>query len=256
MRPQSKKPVIVKNKIIGGNIPLVCLPIVAKNKADLETQAKELVLLAPDLLEWRIDGYDHAGTIERSLEALTALSREIAQMPFIFTCRIDQEGGMQQIARQPRLDLITASIKTGLVDIVDIELCNDETFITTVIDVSKKYNTKVILSYHDFKQTPAKAYILEKLAQAQDKGADIAKVAVMPNRYEDVLTLMEATLTAREEKLDIPLVTMAMGEKGVVSRIAGGIFGSDMTFAIGKSASAPGQIPIKDLRQAMSVLYP
>jgi len=40
-----------------------------------------------------------------------------------------------------------------------------------------------------------------------------------------------------------------------VTRVAGGLFGSDLTFAIGQEASAPGQIPIADLRQAMSVLY-
>jgi 3-dehydroquinate dehydratase-1 len=48
---------------------------------------------------------------------------------------------------------------------------------------------------------------------------------------------------------------MSMGPEGAVSRLAGGLFGSDITFAIGLQASAPGQIPIKELRLAMDVLY-
>jgi 3-dehydroquinate dehydratase I len=50
-------------------------------------------------------------------------------------------------------------------------------------------------------------------------------------------------------------VTMAMGALGGISRIAGGLFGSDITFAMGEDASAPGQIPIDRLRQAMEVVY-
>ena len=67
--------------------------------------------------------------------------------------------------------------------------------------------------------------------------------------------LLSATLKARTEALEIPIVTMSMGAEGVVTRLAGGLFGNDITFAIGKNASAPGQIPIGELRRAMAVLY-
>jgi 3-dehydroquinate dehydratase-1 len=70
-----------------------------------------------------------------------------------------------------------------------------------------------------------------------------------------VLTLLGATLKARTGAVNVPIITMSMGAEGEITRVAGGLFGSDLTFAVGKEASAPGQIPIKDLRQAMSVLY-
>lgn len=254
MRLQSKKTVRVKDKVIGGPMPLACLPIVAENKSQLFGQAQELSLLEPDLLEWRIDGFDHAHLIEQSIDALRALCRQIDPIPLIFTCRVDREGGLQTIPRQSRLDLILASIKTRLPDIVDVELCNDEAFISSVIDACRTYNVKLILSFHDFEKTPEDGFILDKLVWARDLGADIAKVAVMPKTCKDVLTLMNVTLAARQ-KLEIPLVTMAMGEKGIVTRVAGGVFGSDITFAMGKTASAPGQISIQALRQAMATLY-
>ena len=255
MRAQSKKPVQVKNTVIGGPLPLICLPIVAKDRDDLLTQARELMPLKPDLIEWRIDGYEKARDVKDCIKALKDLLPLIDPVPLIFTCRTECEGGLQPLSDQDRLDLILGTMKTGLLDIVDTELCNGQDYIDSVIKEAKASHTRVILSCHDFKKTPSRDFILDKLTEARDRGADIAKLAAMPNEYEDVLSLMEATLTARNTRIDIPIITMSMGEKGVVSRVAGGVFGSDVTFAIGKKASAPGQIPIQDLRQAMSVLY-
>lgn len=255
MRLQSKKPVQVKNRVIGGEAPLVCLPVVAADKADLIRQAEALIRLNPDLLEWRIDGYGPVTDIETCIDSLKALRKTMGPIPLILTCRIDLEGGLQRIPRQCRLELIVACIETGIPDIIDIELCNDDDFIRSIVDAAGRYGVKVILSSHNFEATPKEDELLDILVRAQDSGADIAKIAVTPQNYHDVLVLMGATLRARQGKVGIPLVTIAMGEQGVVSRIAGGIFGSDITFAIGQTASAPGQLPIEKMRQAMSVLY-
>ena len=85
--------------------------------------------------------------------------------------------------------------------------------------------------------------------------SDIAKIAVMPVSEKDVLTLLQATLEAKEKHVKIPLITMAMGGKGSITRIAGGLFGSSITFAAGKRSSAPGQIGIEQLRQAIEIFY-
>jgi 3-dehydroquinate dehydratase-1 len=242
----------VKGRTIGGRAPLVCLPLVAADRVSLLEQAEDLLPLDPDLLEWRVDGFTD---IDASLEALNDLTKTIDPVPLIYTCRIDLEGGMSTLARDKRLTVIESAIDTGLVDIVDIELCNDAVFIETILAKAAAKGTKVILSFHDFDRTPEESAILERLQRAQEMGADIAKVAVMPKNYQDVLVLLGATLKARSGLLEIPIVTMSMGAEGVVTRLAGGLFGADITFAIGKNASAPGQIPIGKLRQAMAVLY-
>lgn len=256
MRLICKHPVQVKGCTIGGEAPLICLPLVAKDKSALLQQAEALLPLAPDLLEWRIDGFDAVADLEANLDALRALAAAIDPVPMIYTCRIDKEGGMCSIDPHQRLELITAAIETGLPDIVDIELCNDADFINTVMKAAEVRGIKVIISSHYFEETPDEATLLGRLTGAQKVGAHIAKVAVMPKNYQDVLVLLGATLKARSELLEIPIVTMSMGAEGGVTRLAGGLFGSDITFAIGKNASAPGQIPIGELRQAMAVLYP
>jgi 3-dehydroquinate dehydratase-1 len=40
----------------------------------------------------------------------------------------------------------------------------------------------------------------------------------------------------------------------VPSRLFGGAFGSALTFAAGERASAPGQVPIDELRQVTAIL--
>ena len=47
---------------------------------------------------------------------------------------------------------------------------------------------------------------------------------------------------------------MAMGLLGSVSRMVGGLFGSWLSFAVGESASAPGQIPIGDLVAVFDII--
>ena len=267
MRIQSERKIHIRGKTIGGPEILVCLPLTASNRTELLRDAKELLQLTPDILEWRIDGFDQARDIDKSLATLADLRKEISSIPLIFTCRIASEGGLQTFSRDARLNLILKSIETGLVDLIDIELINDEEFIEAVVAEAKQYDVNLILSYHDFEKTPDEDFILERLLSAQTQGANegvleqvrpganIAKVAVMPTSIKDVLTLLNATFKARTCGLKIPLITMSMGAQGIVTRLAGGLWGSDITFAIGKNASAPGQIPIEDLRKVLAIVY-
>ncbi len=45
-----------------------------------------------------------------------------------------------------------------------------------------------------------------------------------------------------------------MGPLGAVTRMIGGVFGSSLSFAIGEGASAPGQIPIADLKTIYEIV--
>ena len=111
----------------------------------------------------------------------------------------------------------------------------------------------LILSFHNFQSTPAQDVLSQRFAQAQQLGADVAKVAVMPQRLEDVLSVLGATLDS-SQKLNIPVVSMSMGGYGSLTRLFGGAFGSAMSFAVGAAASAPGQVPIEDLNKVLEIL--
>lgn len=255
MRQQSKSPVTVRGVVIGGPVPLICLPLVEGKKEKILLEADRLVALQPDLLEWRVDACELVENVEECLTLLREIRKSIGRIPLIFTCRIALEGGLKKLRQEKRLELFTGAISSGNVDLVDIELCNEEKFVNDIQECAKAHNVKVILSFHDFKDTPSEPFIYSKLVEAQTAGADIVKLAAMPETYGDVLTLLSATNKARNERVTVPIITMSMGRLGVVSRLAGGLFGSDITFAIGLQSSAPGQIPIKELKTGMALLY-
>ena len=89
----------------------------------------------------------------------------------------------------------------------------------------------------------------------QDLGADILKIAVMPNDKKDVLKLLAATEEMANEYADRPIITMSMAGTGVISRLCGEVFGSAVTFGSAKKASAPGQIDVEDLNQVLNLLH-
>jgi len=109
------------------------------------------------------------------------------------------------------------------------------------------------MSNHDFEKVPAKDVIEFRLKKMAEMGADVPKLACMPHSAGDVLTLLEATNEVNNE-IPNPLITMAMGDIGKVTRVAGQTFGSNLSFgAVGKT-SAPGQLSIDDLRNAEKYL--
>ena len=133
----------------------------------------------------------------------------MGSIPLIFTCRSHLEGGFKKVSQETRLELITTVVASGSVEIVDVEICNEPSFIEKVKKTTQTGNAKLILSYHNFNETPDETFIYDKLLRAQDLGADIAKLAVMPKDYADVLTLLGATLKARTGRVKVPIVTMS-----------------------------------------------
>ena len=89
----------------------------------------------------------------------------------------------------------------------------------------------------------------------QDMGADIPKMAVMPQTKKDVLTLLSATEEMASDYADRPIITMSMAGLGSISRIACEAFGSCLTFGSGAQASAPGQIGAEELHQALQIVH-
>ncbi|MBT9177446.1 MAG: 3-dehydroquinate dehydratase [Firmicutes bacterium] len=252
MRIPCKHPLIVRRTVIGGELPLVCIPLVAAHSEALLDEARVVTEYAPDLVEWRADYL--LGLAPSDVGLLAELRTIIGETPLIFTYRSPLEGGLAPLDLAPRIEAIFAALNSPHVDIVDFELGSGAEAVNAVRREANKHGKRLLLSWHNFSSTPDESFITNKLVEAKQQGADIAKVAVMPANSRDVLTLLSATLAARLEVPDIPLISMSMGPTGIVSRVFGGNFGSDVTFAQGQSASAPGQIPVQGLRSIWRLL--
>ncbi len=252
---RKKKPFQVKSIVIGEGLPKVCMPLVGKTPEELLAGVQEVKALCPDVIEWRADYFQQVMDEDALLTMAKQLRTELPDMPLLFTLRDVSEGGFTKIPQDVRANLIRQVIASGNIDLVDIELEAVKNGLDSLVSFAKERGVGVILSNHFFTRTPSQEELVDILREEQNHGADIAKLAVMPNSSEDVLTLLNATNQMDTQYAEIPLITMSMGQLGICSRICGGVFGSALTFGAGKNISAPGQIGVQELRRCLQQVH-
>ena len=248
---------------LGEGKPKIIVPLCAGNQEALLQKASALSSHPFDLVEWRADFMDAVHAADTPDHALAAeLSRcakalrgLLGDTPLLFTLRSQKEGGEALLPPSRYMILNQAAAESGAVDLVDVELSCGADCVQENIRRIHAAGVHVIASSHDFQKTPEQAVLTERLLAMQRCGADIAKLAVMPQSAADVLTLLAATEEVHRLHPELPLVTMSMGELGVLSRISGELFGSCMSFAAAGESSAPGQLSAKMLSQLLSVLH-
>lgn len=252
---RAAKPLCVNGvPVANGRVPLVCAPLVGSSTDEIWRELASVMQKSPDVIEWRVDHFEDIADTRGVVETAQRIRAAARETPLIFTRRAEREGGAPtplddaQAAR-----LYEAVCNARCAEFVDWELSNGPASLADVRAVARANGVALIASYHNFRITPDAGVLVEKFAQAAREGADIAKVAVMPNDARDVLTLLDATWQA-SRTLDIPLISMSMGPLGALSRIAGFLYGSALTFGVGAASSAPGQIPIDELRAALGTL--
>lgn len=245
---------MMRTVISEGTTPMVCAPVVGKDEESIFSELKKILLKNPDIIEWRVDFFEDIGNTDDVVRIGNRLKEIAGATPIIFTIRAVREGGQQiSLSEEDIVNLDIAICRETAIEYVDYELSNQLEHMKQLKKAAMLYHTKIIGSFHNFDRTPSKELLAQKFTEAEQSGADVAKIAVMPQCLEDVLVLLEATLAAKR-RLTIPLITMSMGGDGAISRIIGGVFGSSLSFAVGAKSSAPGQIPIEDLRTALAIV--
>ena len=251
----TNKPIELHGKpIAGGKFPVICTPLVGRTRDKVMAELQVVLAKKPDVLEWRVDYFEDIGKTDEVISLAKSIKQAAGEVPLLFTRRSSVEGGEKiALSEDQVIALYAALCENRSVDMVDFEMSNDPAHIRRLREVSKANDIKLVLSFHNFSYTPGLEALNQRFLQADQLGADIAKVAVMPRDLEDVLTLLTATLQA-SKKLKIPLISMSMGPYGSLTRLFGWTFGSALTFAVGASSSAPGQVPIEDLNTVLRIL--
>jgi len=247
-------PVTLKDVVLGEGRTKVIVPITGRTADELVAQASTLAAHDLDIVEWRVDFLSDALDIDAVLAVGARVVEALQGRPVLFTFRTKGEGGQQEIDPAQYVAINTAVIESGLIDAVDVEQFYDTAAGNAVIAAAKAKGVAVVGSNHDFHATPPAEVIVERLVAMQDRGCDIAKMAVMPQKAGDVLTLLNATWTMASEHPRTPVLTMSMSGVGVISRIAAQVVGSCATFAMVGRASAPGQVPVEDLQPILALL--
>ena len=245
----------VRDIEIGAGAPKIIVPIVGITKEDILNEAKTFDSIPVDVVEWRVDWFEHVFEFDKVEDVLKDLRNVLGNIPLLLTFRTKKEGGEKAIDTKDYKELNLRAAKTGYVDFIDVEIFTGDDVVREIIDGAHAAGVKVIASNHDFFKTPAKSDIIYRLRKMQDMGADIPKIAVMPQSRRDVLTLLCATEEMVSDYADRPIITMSMAGTGVISRLCGEVFGSSMTFGAAKKASAPGQMGVNDLNTVLDLLH-
>lgn len=240
--------VTVRGVEIGSGKPKICVPITGKTVEEIFKQAKEIAPLEVEVVEWRVDYTEFVHDKDTILLVLEGLRKQLQNKILLFTFRTKKEGGEQELSEEEYFNLNKFAAETKLVDLIDLELFSSDDKLEFYMNEIHKSGCKVIVSNHDFQKTPEESEIVRRLSRMEQAGGDILKIAVMPQSPQDVVTLLSATCKASESLVQ-PVVTMSMAKLGAVSRITGEVFGSALTFGTVGEASAPGQIPVKQLAE-------
>ena len=245
----------VRDIEIGAGAPKIIVPIVGKTKDEIITEAKTFDSIPVDVVEWRADWFEGVFDFAQVKDVLTDLREVLGNTPILMTFRTSKEGGEKAIDDKAYAELNLNAAKSGMVDLIDVEIFTGDAVVREIIDGAHAAGVKVVASNHDFHKTPAKSDIIYRLRKMQDMGADIPKIAVMPQNKRDVLTLLAATEEMVTDYADRPVITMSMAGTGVISRLCGEVFGSSMTFGAAGKASAPGQMGVNDLNTVLGLLH-
>ena len=247
------KTIKIRNVEFGAGASKIAVPIVGETQEDIVKKGAELRDGPGDLVEWRADYYKDVTDPEALLDTAKKLREALGEMPILFTIRTKHEGGLVDIDDATYAALNKAAAESGCVDLLDVEIFRDEEETRKQIAELKKSVT-VLGSYHDFSATPPQSEIVAILTKAKDLGADISKIAVMPQTDADVVALLAGSVEMREKNPDQLLLTISMGARGMLTRIGCGTSGSCITFGAVGQGSAPGQIQAQDLKRTLDLL--
>ncbi len=181
------------------------------------------------VLEFRIDSLLESlseDAIENYLKQVCELNR----FAILLTIRV--EGLVDNALKQHLFKRFV-----HFVDAVDIEL--DCLAKQEYIRQARELNKLVLISHHDFEQTPTDDIMASWLMEA----GDIVKLAVMANSPEDVQRLYAFTANNR----DRGLITISMGDLGKESRVKAFQYGSLLTYAPLTVGNAPGQLSVTEI---------
>lgn len=165
---------------------------------------------------------------------------------YIITCRDGVFDNKQ------RLEFFRIAVETKSV-IIDLEIEAGATFIDEVKNLCKNNNSKLMISYHNFKQTPKTDQLKQIINECIGLGADLVKIACMVNNEIDNSRILGIYQYHKN------IIAFGMGKLGVISRIASLYCGAAFTYTAinNNEKAAPGQLTniqlnklIKSINQA------
>lgn len=190
---------------------------------------------ANDLIEIRAD------LLNFSNEQYHSLFKQKAGI--VFTCRKDNTN------EEIRRSLFRMAVENGA-KYIDLEIESAGSDLEWVKGLCSETGTELIISYHNYQETPAENELISILKECYRLGADVAKIATMVNTDGDMVKLL--SLYRKQGRK----VVIGMGEKGILTRVAALGMGAEFSFAAPDNAggTAPGQLSLSAMNEIRKLL--
>lgn len=245
---------VIKEKIIGQGRPLVCVPVMEHGRDEIIKEIAYLSQSQIDMIEWRLDMFESFRDCNAVRDILDTVTSMLGDKIFLYTFRSIRQGGKVFADEDTLENLQELAIESGCVDLVDLEYFEEEHPLRKIKKLHEG-GVHVVTSHHDFTETPEAEVMQMLLEKMCAGGADIVKLAVMPENVSDVLRLLAVTARFHEQNPDTPIITMSMGKVGNISRLCGETFGSCVTFGAHEKPSAPGQYEMNRLIEILDAIH-
>ena len=217
---------------------MLCIPVVVRDTASAIEKISEAGEHA-DIIEVRLD-------LMESFDLRDIISA--ARKPVIITYRSQKEGGQGTSDPSAVVDYLIDAAHSNA-EFIDVELSMPAEFRDKIIQ--NKGSSRIIISTHIIDRTPAIHDLISLLNESVRTGGDIVKIVTMANTMDDNLKMLELVSEAR--KKGVKIIAFCMGPLGRMSRIFSLLMGGYLTFTSLETGeeSAPGQIPVKEMRELL-----
>ena len=176
-------------------------------------------------------------------------------LPVVCVCKKTIEKGKFKGTYRQAFELLLEAAKAGA-DYIDVPYqCHSGLDPESRVDSRLRGNdVRVIGSYHNFKKTPSLSQLMKKAILMHKRGVDVVKIATQANSFSDALQLI--LLANKLQEKGIRHIIIGMGKKGILTRILTPTLGGEMMFGTlnNRKASAPGQLPVKELKKIWSII--
>ncbi len=219
-----------------------CLPIIKNSKDDvLEMISKHKHEY--DFFEVWIDYVDKIDT-----NFISQLSEELREKLIILFRRKNLEP--IQINLEKRLEIVSFLEDTDAM--LDIDIAQKEE-----LEHIKDNNLKIkkIISYHNYEETPESKKLSEIIDTMDQHSPNIVKISTFCKTEKDAIRLLDLGLELRDK--NIKHIILGMGEKSLLTRIFGTLYGNEMVF-VPKTLdeqSAEGQLTKDDMEKVFSIIH-
>lgn len=224
--------------------PRIFVTLAAPSVSAMEALAVR-VSGSPVGYELRLDHLKETEGLEAQLHQM------LARLHFpqtIATCRRVEAGGLFAGTVEQQSALLCAALRAGC-QWVDVEIESMNHNSSTFLQQFRP--AKVIVSFHQYRKTPALGAIYKRLSRLP---ANVIKIATHARELRDNLKISHLLLS--HQHVNPKLVALALGPSGIPARLLGLRWGSYFTYASAGGDHlpvAPGQLPAEVMRTTYRV---